>query len=151
MIDENVSDVEKEIKKEISFSSSGSENIGSKAVFTPESLDKAWLEFTEQMDGEGTRITSMFKSVKPEMENNQTIRIHLSNATQKDTFVQYYKQKLISFLERRLILQDIDIETIVDITETNEIIYSDEQKYNYLFNKYPIMKDIKKTFNLDIN
>ena len=122
-----------------------------KTDFTPESLENAWKDFTEQLHGEGPRIISMFKSIKPELENSQTIRIHLSNATQKDTFIQYYKQRLINFLEKRLILHDIDIETIVDISETNEIIYSDEQKYNYLFNKYPIMKEIKKTFNLDIN
>ena len=38
------------------------------------------------LKGEGTRIISMFKSIKPEVENDQTIKIHLSNAAQKDTF-----------------------------------------------------------------
>jgi hypothetical protein len=58
---------------------------------------------------------------------------------------------LIAFLDRRFLIKDIDIETIVDLTEKNDILYSDEQKYNYLFNKYPILKDMKKTFNLDLN
>jgi hypothetical protein len=44
----------------------------------------------------------------------------------------------------------IDIETTVDLSESNEILYSDEQKLNYLTNKYPILKEMKKTFNLDI-
>ena len=136
---------------EITGTSSGSEKQMPKADFTPEALETAWKDFARQLQGEGPRIISMFKSITPEFENTQTIRIHLSNATQKDTFVQQYKQRLINFLEKRFILQDIDIETIVDISEANEIIYSDEQKYNYLFNKYPIMNDIKKTFNLDIN
>lgn len=136
---------------EITGTSSGSEKQMLKADFTPEALETAWKDFAGQLQGEGPRIISMFKSITPEFENIQTIRIHLSNATQKDTFVQQYKQRLINFLEKRFILQDIDIETIVDISEANEIIYSDEQKYNYLFNKYPIMNDIKKTFNLDIN
>ncbi len=127
------------------------ENPVQKSELNMESLEKAWKEFTDQMGGEGARIKSMFKTITPEMENNQVIKIHLSNATQKDTFVQFYKQKLITFLERKFILHDIDIETIVDLSEANEIIYSDEQKYNYLFNKYPILKDVKKNFNLDIN
>jgi DNA polymerase-3 subunit gamma/tau len=92
----------------------------------------------------------MFKSIRPELENDQTIRIHLSNAAQKDTFILNYKQKLISFLESRFILNEIDIETSVDLSESSEILYSDEQKLNYLTNKYPILKDMKKTFNLDI-
>jgi DNA polymerase III subunit gamma/tau len=121
-----------------------------KEEFNPETFQIAWGEFTDQLKGEGTRIISMFKSIKPEVENDQIIRIHLSNATQKDTFVLNYKQRLLTFLENRFILSDLDIETSVDLTETNDILYSDEQKSNYLFNKYPILKEVKKTFNLDI-
>ena len=118
--------------------------------FTPEAFNVAWCEFTDQLKGEGTRIISMFKSIRPEVENDQTIKIHLSNATQKDTFIFNYRQRLINFLESKFILSDIDIETIVDLTETSEILYTDEQKFNYLINKYPILKEMKKTFNLDI-
>ena len=118
--------------------------------FTPEAFNVAWCEFTDQLKGEGTRIISMFKSIRPEVENDQTIKIHLSNATQKDTFILNYRQRLINFLESKFILSDIDIETIVDLTETSEILYTDEQKFNYLINKYPILKEMKKTFNLDI-
>jgi DNA polymerase-3 subunit gamma/tau len=121
-----------------------------KEEFTPQAFDIAWQEFTDQLKGDGTRIVSMFKSIRPEVENDQTIKIHLNNATQKDTFILNYKQKLISFLENKFILSDIDIETTVDLTESNEILYSDDQKLNYLINKYPILKDMKKTFNLDI-
>jgi DNA polymerase III subunit gamma/tau len=118
--------------------------------FTPEAFNVAWHDFTDQLKGEGTRIISMFKSIRPEVENDQTIKIHLNNATQKDTFILNYRQRLINFLESKFILSDIDIETIVDLTETSEILYSDEQKFNYLINKYPILKEMKKTFNLDI-
>jgi hypothetical protein len=44
----------------------------------------------------------------------------------------------------------IDIETTVDLSESTDILYSDEQKLNHLVNKYPILKEMKKTFNLDI-
>jgi DNA polymerase-3 subunit gamma/tau len=121
-----------------------------KVEFTPQAFETAWQEFTDHLKGEGTRIVSMFKSIRPELENDQTIKIHLSNAAQKDTFILNYKPKLINFLESKFILSDIDIETVVDLSETSEILYSDEQKLNYLINKYPIMKDMKKTFNLDI-
>jgi DNA polymerase-3 subunit gamma/tau len=121
-----------------------------KKEFSPPAFDIAWQEFTDQLKGDGMRIVSMFKSIRTEVENDQTIKIHLNNSTQKDTFILNYKQKLISFLENKFIFSDIDIETIVDLTESNEILYSDDQKLNYLINKYPILKDMKKTFNLDI-
>jgi DNA polymerase-3 subunit gamma/tau len=125
-------------------------HLEQKAEFTPLAFEEAWLEFTDQLKGEGTRIVSMFKSIRPELENEQTIKIHLNNAAQKDTFILNYRPKLVSFLERKFIMSGIDIETTVDLSESNEILYSDDQKLNYLTNKYPILKEIKKTFNLDI-
>jgi hypothetical protein len=124
---------------------------GPKEEFSEEAFGSAWLEFLEFMKGEGTRIVSMFKSVVPEVESNRLIRLHLSNADQKETFVQNYKHKLIAFLESRFLVQDIDIESIVDEVQTNDILYTDEQKYNYLFGKYPVLKEMKRVFNLDLN
>jgi len=126
------------------------ENPVPRKEFTPEAFDVAWTEFNEQLKGEGTRIVSMFKSIKPEFENDQSIKIHLSNAAQKDIFILNYKQQLISFLESRFNVSSIDIETTIDLTETNDILYTDEQKCTYLFNKFPVLREMKKSFNLDI-
>jgi len=126
-------------------------HLNPKAEFSPVAFESAWQEFTGQVRGDGTRIISMFKSIKPDVENDQTIKIHLSNATQKDIFLQNYKQKLINFLENKFTLKGIDIETTVDLVETNEILYTDDQKYEYLFTKFPILKEMKRTFNLDIS
>jgi DNA polymerase-3 subunit gamma/tau len=124
--------------------------VHNREAITPESFELAWKEFTGQLKGDGNRIISMFKTIVPEFENEQTVKIHLSNAAQKDTFVLTYKPKLLSFLENRFILSDFDIETTIDPSETGDVLYSDEQNLNYLTNKYPILKEMKKTFNLDI-
>jgi DNA polymerase-3 subunit gamma/tau len=126
------------------------DHLNPRIEFTPEAFESAWTEFTDQLKGDGTRIVSMFNSIRPEVENDQTIKIHLSNAAQKDTFVLNYRQRLINFLENKFILSGIDVETTIDLSEANEILYSDEQKLNYLINKYPILKEMKKNFNLDI-
>ena len=145
-----------EEKKAVNDSMKPASDTHGDAVVTPteelnaQSFEKAWNEFTDSMKGEGARVISMLRSVKTEAENDQNIRIHLSNAAQKDLFVQNFKPKLIAFLKNRFASKEIDIETVVDLSETNEILYSDEQKYNYLVSKYPGLKDIKKAFNLDI-
>jgi DNA polymerase-3 subunit gamma/tau len=118
--------------------------------FSPESFYEAWNEFVSLLDGEGTRIVSMFKSIKPEFENERTIKIHLSNATQKDIFVVDYKPRLLNFLENSFILPELEIETAIDIHKETDILYTDEQKSAFLFNKYPVLKEMKKRFNLDI-
>ncbi len=145
-----------EEKKAVNESMKPATDTHGDAVVTPteelnaQSFEKVWNEFTDSMKGEGARVISMFRSVKTEVENDQNIRIHLSNAAQKDLFVQNFKPKLNAFLKNRFASKEIDIETVVDLSETNEILYSDEQKYNYLVSKYPGLKDIKKAFNLDI-
>lgn len=126
-------------------------NEGPSEEFNPASFEKAWNDFTDHIKSDGTRIVSMFKALKTEVESDQVIRIHLSNAAQKDLFVQNYKQKIINFMNARFGTDEFDIETIVDISENNDILYSDEQKFSYLVSKYPELKDFKKTFNLDIN
>jgi DNA polymerase-3 subunit gamma/tau len=121
-----------------------------RSELTAEAFADAWRGFIEELHGEGPRVISMFKSIQPEMEDEHTIRIHLSNAAQKDLFIQNYKPKLMNFIESRFIVSELDIDTAVDLTETDELLYTDEQKFNYLQNKYPAMKDFKKSFNLDI-
>jgi DNA polymerase-3 subunit gamma/tau len=56
--------------------------------FNTENFEKAWADFTSQLKGEGPRIISMFRSIRTETGNDQIIKIHLSNAAQKDLFVQ---------------------------------------------------------------
>lgn len=121
-----------------------------KEELTPEALEKAWSDFITQLDGEGVRIISMFKSISPEFENRNTIKIHLNNAAQKDLFNLNYKQRLAGFLQQQFIFQDLEIETAVDFSETGNILYTDEQKSTYLLNKFPVLREMKKAFNLDI-
>jgi DNA polymerase-3 subunit gamma/tau len=121
-----------------------------KPELNSETLPQAWKDFIESMKDEGPRIISMLKSIEPDFENGSTIIIPLSNAAQKDLFVLNYKPRLIGFLEKEFRTRNIDIETRVDLTDVNELPYSDEQKFNYLQAKYPSLKDLKKTFNLDL-
>ena len=120
-----------------------------KTEFNEDTFITAWNDFIESIRGDGARIASMFRSVKPTLEDDHIIRIHFSNIAQKDIFTENYKQKLLSWIKGRFVEEDIDIETSVDLSETNETPYTDEQKLNYLQTRYPIMKDFKKTFNLD--
>ncbi len=152
-IKEVISEDEKQKEKAAETTDdNGDKNItGQRIEFTSSAFFTAWKEFVGNLEGEGTRIVSMFKSIQPEMEDEHTIRIHLSNAAQRDLFVQNYKPKLTGFLESRFLVADLDIETSIDLTEANELPYTDEQKYNYLQGKYPVLNEFRKAFNLDIN
>ena len=91
----------------------------------------------------------MFKSIRTELHPDGPITLHLSNSAQRDSFNQTYKPILSQFLEKRFRVENIEIESVVDLSESESIIYSDEQKYNHLSTKYPALKEIRKAFNLD--
>jgi len=152
-IKEVIADKEKpdKISSETSGNNETRDSSTQKMTFTGGAFTSAWQEFVDSLKGEGPRIVSMFKSIQPEVEDEHTIRIHLSNAAQKDIFIQNYKPKLIGFLENKFTVSELDIETSVDLSETNDLLYTDDQKYNYLQAKYPVLKDFKKAFNLDIS
>jgi hypothetical protein len=119
-------------------------------TLNPEGFASSWKDFVSDVSSDGTRIASMFKTIKPEFREENKILFHLSNEAQRDMFDLNYKQRLISYLSERFKTGAMIIETIVDLSEENGIIYSDEQKYSFLSSKYPIIKDMKKAFNLDI-
>ncbi len=110
---------------------------------------KIWNSICEKSKEEGPRISGMFKSIKPEVHNDSVITLHLDNTALKDLFTQNYKQKVMSILENHFGSGSFNLEIVVDTSENEGIIYSDEQKYQYLSSRYPMIKDIRKAFNLD--
>ena len=120
-----------------------------KEELNEDTFASAWIDFQESIRNEGPRIVSMFKSIRPRLEDDHTIVIPLTNAAQKDIFTEHYRQRMMEWFKVRFLVQDLDIETSVDPSEADEAPYTDEQKFNYLQGKYPVMKDFKKTFNLD--
>jgi DNA polymerase III subunit gamma/tau len=125
-------------------------DTGPKSEFTPEGFLAAWEEFTARFNGEGTRIVSMLKSIRPEYGSGNSITIHFDNAAQKDTFVLNYKPALANFLESRFILTELEIETAVELNDNSNMLYTDEQKLSHLVGKFPALAEMKKIFNLDI-
>jgi DNA polymerase-3 subunit gamma/tau len=127
----------------------GSSELTGVEDFNSEKFLMSWAQFIEEVKPDGIRVASMFSSIRPEVHPDMTISLHMTNAAQRDIFVKNYKPRLITFLERKFGNRGLNIEAVVDTTETEGIIYSDEQKYNHLVSKFPAMKEMRKAFNLD--
>ena len=122
---------------------------GEPVEFTAEKFHELWAALAKDVQPDGPRVVSMFKSIKPEVHPDNTITLHMSNEAQKDFFKHNYKQRLLNLIESRFTLNDVTIEEKVDMSESDGVIYSDDQKYNHLASKYPSLKDFRKAFNLD--
>ena len=117
--------------------------------FNRKEFNKIWNSICEKSKEEGPRISGMFKSIKPEIHNDNVITLHLDNDALKVLFIQNYRQKVQSTLENHFGSGTFTLEIVVDAANDENIIYSDDQKYHYLSSRYPLMKDIRKAFNLD--
>ena len=127
------------------------EETGPCKDFTENELLSAWSEFAEMIKSDGPRIAGMVDTIKPEMGPGHKITMHLHNEAIKETFIINYKPKLVNFLSDKLDNSSLEIEIVVDLTESNDILYTAEQKFNFLNEKYPVLKDLKKSFNLDFD
>lgn len=117
--------------------------------FSSTEFGKAWKSVCEKFREEGPRISGMFKSITPEVHSDNVVTLHLNNITQRDLFINNYKLKVVSMLEEIFGKATFTLDIVVDNSDAEGIIYSDEQKYNFLSSRYPIIKELRKTFNLD--
>lgn len=112
-------------------------------------LTEAWKEFGERFSGDGPRAVSMFKSIEPQLDSsNHTINISLRNSDQRELFVSNYKQKMVDLIAKKFGTNNINILAEVDTSEKRDIIYSDDQKLQFLQTQYPGIKEYIKEFKL---
>lgn len=117
--------------------------------FTADDLTGAWNAFALEIKDESPRISITLTAVTPELLPDKTIVLKLDNSALKEAFDHSFKARLEHHLRDTLGNSLIKLTTIVEATERGEILYSPDQKFNYLASKNPALRDLKKTFNLD--
>ncbi len=118
--------------------------------FSEQVLGEVWLEFAGNLRQESPRISGQLESHLPQISDNNSIAIKLSNAALKEEFDKKYKTVLSLFLTD--IFGPLGFEIISTVEEeehVDPVYYTDEQKYARLASKNPALKDLRRTFNLD--
>jgi DNA polymerase-3 subunit gamma/tau len=139
---------------EIASSSSGKnagvppQNISRE--FSEQALREVWLEFAGNLRQESPRISGQLESHLPQISENNSVLIRLSNAALKEEFDKKYKTGLSMFLADIFKPAVFEIISGVEEAENEDpVYYTDEQKYARLASKNPALKDLRRTFNLD--
>jgi DNA polymerase-3 subunit gamma/tau len=121
-----------------------------KKQFSSEAFQEVWKLFSEEMQADSPRASVMFKTARPELNNENSVLLHLTNADEKDYFSRNYSHKFVNTLMSVFSNPPASVETVVDTTESVQKLYSDDDKLEHLQEKYPTLKDIRKAFNLDL-
>jgi DNA polymerase-3 subunit gamma/tau len=77
-----------------------------------------------------------------------TVKLNLDNFVQLDQ-LNSFKPDLLRFLRHRVNNSGLALEAVITPQEDVKMIYTSNDKFKYLSEKYPILEEMKKKFGLD--
>ena len=117
--------------------------------FDSDQLSLAWKAFAEKVDA--AQLKSALSVREPVLLDNFQVEYNLDNEVQRKRIVLDVKPKLLAYLHQSLHNELIMVD--FNVTENlQEIInkpYTDQEKYNSLVSKYPVLGIMKQRFGLD--
>lgn len=116
-----------------------------KNTFTPEQLKLAWQEFAEQrkkLQAEYQLLAQPY-----ELKDNKVI-VHLLSPVQ-DTMLNNVRAELTAFLRERLRNSSILVAGELKESEEKKMMYTSRDKFEYLLEKNPALKEMKERLGLD--
>jgi len=139
-IRQNLSDKNKEAEK-------SHLKIGTDPV-TVEQLKKEWNVFTEKLRKEGRDREYNTLNQQVDFHEDLTINLTLPNSFQSLT-IEGLQQELLTHLRTVLNNSKIQLITEIEKIENKRLIYTNSEKFDYLAEKYPSLKELKKRLDLD--
>lgn len=139
-IKENLSKKDNEIKEV-------TQTIGSDAVSAAE-LKAEWNRFTDSLKEEGRDREYNTLNQKVEFHDDLKIELTLPNSFQSLT-IEGLKQELLTYLRAKLNNGAIQLITEVEKIESKKMIYTNSEKFDFLAEKYPNLRDLKQRLDLD--
>jgi len=119
-------------------------------TFAFDQLKAAWQAFAqmrERQNGLGSEQVILNRDITLE---DMTIHIALDNAIQVD-LLNGLRHELMNYLRQRLENSQIQLVHQVTVQENRRVIYTPQDKFNYLAEKNPALLELKKTLGLDVD
>ena len=113
--------------------------------FTEEQLREAWVDFADQrknLQAEHQMLS------QPYILREQHIVVNLLSPVH-DTMLNNIKVDLTTFLRERLKNNSIQVSGELAVTDDKKVIYTNREKFEYLAEKNPMLKELKERLGLD--
>ena len=120
--------------------------------FTQEDLEIKWKIFADQIKSDRPRISGSLSNNLPKLEQGFVIEINFENSDLRDDFIKHTKMQLTTFLRKELFNNSITLKIVLEENDNNskKMIYTPEEKYQYLLRKNPLLEKLKQLFNLEL-
>ena len=139
------------IKQNISNKQSEKQDDHLKIGMDPVSVDqlkKEWHAFAEKLKSDGRDREYNTLNQEVEFHDDLSIRLMLPNSFQSLT-IEGLQQELLTYLRTKLNNNSIQLITEIEKVENKKLIYTNSEKFDYLAEKYPNLRDLKKRLDLD--
>lgn len=134
--------------KKVKFDTTNVSEKKSKS-FTEQEMQNIWSDYSEKMREVGkTNLYVTLSSFSPTLENEQIIRLKISNDTQQK-ILDENKSELINFLKTNLQNDYIEIHTELTEEVKNKIPYTSKDKFKKMTEKNPSLKKLQQKLGLD--
>ncbi|KAA9354894.1 DNA polymerase III subunit gamma/tau [Larkinella humicola] len=118
--------------------------------FTFEELQTVWQTYARMRDQQdGSRTEQVMLNREFRLEGTM-IHIALDNSLQAN-LLNDLRQDLLTYLRRELQNSQIQLTDTIALQETRKMIYTPQDKFNYLAEKNPALLELKRTLGLDVD
>jgi DNA polymerase-3 subunit gamma/tau len=117
-------------------------------TFSLSNLKNLWNEYASKMKREKKDIEYVVLSNREIELDGFTIKVKLDNLIQLDQ-LNSFRTEFVEYLRKNLKNNLILLEADISEHETKKIIYTSDDKFKHLAQKYPIVEDLKKRFGLE--
>ena len=118
--------------------------------FDLEQLQDVWVSFAKIRQQQNDSATEQLVLNRTLVLEGAIIRINLDNTLQVG-YLTELKPELLGYLRNELQNSQIQLEHTVTQQEVKKMIYSSQDKYNFLAEKNPALHELRKVLNLDVD
>ena len=119
-----------------------------KEPVTLDNLKKHWKDFADKRREEGKDAEYVLLNQDIVLTKENVIEIKLTNAVEQP-ILEGVRTDLLQYLRTQLKNQFLSLEAKLIQMESNEMIYTDRERFNYLVGKYPHLKKLQERLGLD--
>ena len=118
--------------------------------FDSDELQAVWLAFAKLRQQQNDSATEQMVLNRALTLNDSIIHITLDNTLQVDYLIEV-KPELLGYLRDKLQNSRIQLEHTVTRHEMKKMIYSSQDKYNFMADKNPVLHELRKVLNLEVD
>lgn len=118
--------------------------------FTENQMQIVWNKFAQNYENKGEMYFNAILTMSTPNLEGTTILYELPNEGTRIEFAEKLETKLLGFLRGNLHNHDIEIKIIVNETIEQKKAFTDEDKYQLLVEKNPLLEDLRRFFELDL-